>query len=56
MLKTQALVREDAPREGSGYGSRAQHRHTARLRRIAGDNLFHKWRWGRVPMAREGGG
>ena len=25
-----------------------------RLRRIVGDNLFHKWRWGRVPMA--GGG
>ena len=25
-----------------------------RLRRVEGDNIFDKWRWGRVPM--EGGG
>ena len=51
LLKTQALermarVRAAATAAGLNIGTR--------LRRIVGDNIFHKWRWGRVPMARGG--
>ena len=42
-----ARVRAAATAAGLNIGTR--------LRRIVGDNIFHKWRWGRVPMAGGGG-